>query len=319
MTTPIAEDPAALIAEGVAALRRGQARDAESLFLQALRLDPHNPKALSNLGGVLRQRGAYRKAESAYRLACRLAPSAVRLYNLAAAVRDQGRLREAEIILGESLEIDPEYLPARALLGHWRIENWERGAPVENLDSAIGEFTRALELDPGCPDRIATLAMAHQEAGHWPEAIQLWDHCCALVPDSPEPYHRRGQCRLAQGDFAGWTDWSRQHDRPEIARCRRMVTDRPLWDGCHAPEATLLLYNNHGAGDAIQFVRYAARARERVGRLIVACDPALTRLLRLVEGVDAVVDYNRPIPPHDTQCSLMALPGVLGATLDDIP
>jgi hypothetical protein len=72
-------------------------------------------------------------------------------------------------------------------------------------------------------------------------------------------------------------------------------------------------------GDVIQFVRYTMLARNRVGRVIIDCHEPLLRLLSDMNGVDQIVSTGETLPLFDIHLPLLSLPGVLGATLDNIP
>src|SRR5205814_9734507 len=94
---------------------------------------------------------------------------------------------------------------------------------------------------------------------------------------------------LARGDYhAGFTAFER---RPDRAAKLAGVHAIPAWDG--APlSGTLLLHAEQGLGDAVQFARFIARARERAPRVVLLLDdywPTLAPLLATARGVDRVV------------------------------
>jgi hypothetical protein len=95
--------------------------------------------------------------------------------------------------------------------------------------------------------------------------------------------------------------------------------DRPRWDGAPLAGRTILLHAEMGLGDTLQFVRYADAVRRRGGRVILACQRPLARLLDGCPGVDLLVPQDAPPPPFDVYAPLMSLPGLLGTTADAIP
>src|SRR5207248_9008686 len=78
-----------------------------------------------------------------------------------------------------------------------------------------------------------------------------------------------------------WRRQTRKWSVPEF--------DAPRWKGEDITGKTLLLVAEQGAGDTIQFIRYASRVRSRCGRAVVFCPPPVAELLRSVPGTDLVV------------------------------
>jgi hypothetical protein len=72
-------------------------------------------------------------------------------------------------------------------------------------------------------------------------------------------------------------------------------------------------------GDTLQFVRYAALARQRVGRVVLECPPALIPLLSRCPGIDRLIGQGALLPAFDAHAALASLPRVLGTTADTIP
>jgi hypothetical protein len=58
---------------------------------------------------------------------------------------------------------------------------------------------------------------------------------------------------------------------------------------------------------------------ERVGRVLVECDPALSRLVTSVAGVQQVIPRGEVLPGFDAHVPLMSLPRIFATTLDTIP
>jgi hypothetical protein len=116
---------------------------------------------------------------------------------------------------------------------------------------------------------------------------------------------------LAQG-------WGEYEWRPTRAPLEEDMS-KPLWTGAKRPRSTVLLRCEQGLGDAIQFVRYAALVKERVGRVVLECDPSLARLLATCPGVDEVVARGAPLPKFGMYAPLLSLPGVFETSVDTVP
>jgi hypothetical protein len=91
------------------------------------------------------------------------------------------------------------------------------------------------------------------------------------------------------------------------------------WDGRTLQQQTVLVHDDGGFGDTLQFVRYAALAAARGARVLLECQPALATLMTDVDGVAQVVAQGHPLPPFDLHVPLISLPALFGTTLETIP
>src|SRR5262249_45808658 len=71
--------------------------------------------------------------------------------------------------------------------------------------------------------------------------------------------------------------------------------------------------------DSIQLIRYAGLVRDCGGKVLVACQRPLLRILEGAPGIEQVVEWGGPLPDFDVHCALMSLPGVFGTRLETIP
>ena len=95
---------------------------------------------------------------------------------------------------------------------------------------------------------------------------------------------------------------------------------QPQWQGTEDLSAkTILLHAEQGLGDTLQFVRYAPLVAARGGRVIVACQAPLKRLLTRLEGVAQVISVGEPWPDFDLHCPLSSLPFAFDTNLATIP
>jgi hypothetical protein len=82
---------------------------------------------------------------------------------------------------------------------------------------------------------------------------------------------------------------------------------------------TLLLHNDQGLGDSIQFCRYIPLLAERGASVILEIDRTLQSLLSGVAGIAQCVVRGEPIPEHDLQCPLASLPLAFDTVIETIP
>jgi ADP-heptose:LPS heptosyltransferase len=97
------------------------------------------------------------------------------------------------------------------------------------------------------------------------------------------------------------------------------VLPQPQWDGSDLRGKTILLHNEQGLGDAIQFIRYLPMIAARGGRIILACDPVLMRLFQQLPSIAQFIPLGGVLPHLDVHCAVTTLPLVFKTDLDSIP
>ena len=100
------------------------------------------------------------------------------------------------------------------------------------------------------------------------------------------------------------------------------LTDLPLqrWRGESLLGKSLLIWQEHGFGDYIQFVRYVPLIRQRgVSKLTLVCAPPLKPLLETMEGVDKVITKLTSIDFSDYWSFPLSLPLHFATDSNSIP
>ncbi len=288
---------------GVALAHTGRSADAVAHLDTALRLNPTYPEAHFNRGNVLRDLGRPADAEAAYRDAVRLRPDHPGAHNnLGLLLTESGRPEEAVVLLKHAVRLDPAAKEFHNNLG-LALTDLGRFADAE------ASFERALQIDPGYAEAHSNLAGTHTAAGRMGEALAGYDLALRLQPDSPTTRYNRSLALLKAGDYErGWAEYEWRWRKP-TAPLRAFPC--PRWDGGDVAGKTVLLWCEQGLGDAIQFVRFAKRVRERGARTVVECPPPLADLFAACAGVDVVVPEGATGPGCDLHCPLMSVPAVL--------
>jgi Tfp pilus assembly protein PilF len=135
----------AVVAEGVAAIDRGDLASARDLFEKALTLNPKSVEAHKYLGLLADRAGDLEGAEKHFAQAARLAPSSASARNnYGVILLRRGRTREAAEEFEASLSADPRQPNALVNLAQIRFES---GKP-EDLRVAASLFARADRIAP---------------------------------------------------------------------------------------------------------------------------------------------------------------------------
>jgi hypothetical protein len=145
----------------------------------------------------------------------------------------------------------------------------------------------------------------------------------AIDPELAVARWNRSFVLFLQGDWlSGWKDFEW---RFKIPKWRTLYPHRipgKKWDGRPVPDQVLIVHDEQGLGDTLQFVRYLPLARQCCGRLILETRPELIPLLNGMAGVDQFLARSSdgpPAVPFDRYIPLMSLPGLFETSPDTVP
>ena len=302
-----------LLDYGVAASQAGDQTAALVAFSKAATLDPKNPLVHANMGLAFERANMLVEAETAMRVAREFAPGHAGIaFNLANVARKLGRDADAEALYREVIAAEPQSVPPRANLASLLIDEWR-------LVEARSLLRRAADMAPQDPLAHFNLANADRMAGDTVAAISGYERALKLAPDWADAHFNLGFAALLAGDWKrGWAEFAWRWKTPAQAKFAKSF-DKPRWKGEAGKGRTLLLRAEQGLGDTLQFVRYAALAKDRGWRVVVEVQPALMTLLARSKGIDALVTQGDRLPAFDAEAPLLDLPGIFATTPDMVP
>jgi Tfp pilus assembly protein PilF len=296
---------------GLAYCAAGKLPEAIDSYRRALELSPDYAYAYNNLGYALVDQGKLDEAVACYRRAVELSPEYAAAHNnLGNSLNAQGQLDAAIACYRRALEIDPNFADAHNSLGNAFRQQGK-------LEEAVACYRRALELKPDFAYAHNNLAVALVGQKRFDEAETHYRKALAIVPDFADLHQNFAMLLLAQGRFAeGWRELEWRLRKPGNEEQR---VPQPRWTGDSLAGRAILLRNDMGLGDMIQFMRYAEPLKQQGARVIVECPRPLARLAARASSVDSVVIAGDPLPSFDTYLPMLSLPAVLGTSLDSIP
>jgi protein O-GlcNAc transferase len=171
---------------GVLEAQQGRLRQAYRLIAHALRINPQDAKAHSNLGNVLQ--GLQRREEAlvAYETALAINPSDPRTRNnYGVALEELGRHEQALASYDQALALESAYAEAHNNRGNALLE---LSRPAE----ALASYDRALGLDRDSPDFHNNRGHALLALKRAAEALACHEQALALRPDSADFHNSRG-------------------------------------------------------------------------------------------------------------------------------
>ncbi|HTI86559.1 MAG TPA: tetratricopeptide repeat-containing glycosyltransferase family protein [Alphaproteobacteria bacterium] len=299
----------ALHADGLRHQQAGRLDEARAAYEAVLVLVPEATVTRSNLGNVLRAQGDFAAAIAAQRAALADDPNYAHGWsNLALALQDAGHGPAAVSAARHASTLAPTDPEIRYTQGTIELA-------LGQAKDAIDSFLAVLGTQPRHSRALLNLAVALKECGATAAGATALETLIAFEPDNADAHFNLALNLLAAGEWArGFPayEW-----RLRVPGLGPSVPSSPRWDGTPQPGKTLLLVAEQGLGDTFQFVRFALRARARVGRVVLAAQKPLLACLAGAVGIDTVVDRDAPLPAHDLHLPLMSLPFALDVAAGD--
>lgn len=293
----------------------GEQRCDEALaaYDRAVAIEPGNAPALANRAIALRGLRRLDEAAEATRAALAVDPAYVdALSNLGIIEKERRRFDAARAAFDEALAHAPGHAIVRVNLAVLLME-MNRHAEAEAIAAGVeAEY-------PGHPEALNVLGNCALERGALDEAERL--HRAALAT---EPANRNASWNLAvldllRGDYEnGFRAFEARKRLISVVFTRRQF-DVAEWDGSPLDGRSIFITGEQGAGDVIQFARYANELKARgAGRVTLECPAPLAGILKDCPGVDATASPGDVVPHFDTYAYLMSLPMLCGTTLETI-
>ncbi len=243
-----------LMQSATASLAVGNYRDAAEFLQQVLRQSPNHALAISQLAEIEIDHAAYGNAMTRLLGVLRGKPNFTSaLTALARACLLRGRPDEALVHARRVLTLEPNNAAGRLLLARILLR----------LDQIAEARTQLIAL-LGHPPAREIAGLAHgllaevlEQQGDFVAALEQGSLAAAELPNDPQQRLSHGMALLRMGRFAeGWPgyEWRRQ-----TVRLRQQALPLPpelQWNGESLHGRSIVLSNEQGVGDAIQFFRY---------------------------------------------------------------
>ena len=304
-------DSAAALAMGGYMLGESRKPDAAMRFYgRALELDPSLTVAHVNLGKLLFAAGRFAEALASFAAATALAPHDADAWcSLAGALRELGRLEESVEAAERALELRHDFPEAAINLGNALLK-------LDRSKEALEAYLQANAAGPCLAKALLGQALALRNLGRFPEALEAFDAAAAL--GSREAVAGRGCLMLALGDFERGLEGYEARWLKGKSLAEALGTRFETWTGPGHGAKRVLVLNDHGLGDTIQFFRYLPLMAAAGVDVTFVCPPRLRRLLSSKASA-RLVDRPPEGERFDAQIAISSLPYAFRTRLDTIP
>ena len=235
------------------------------------------------------------------------------LNNLGVVLKDLGRFEESEEFLNYASMINKENPSVYNNLG---IVHDLMGY----FSQALTDFKKSIEINPNYQEALLNYANTLQTVKKYPEAISILEKLLSLNPNHIGGNFNKALTLLAMEEYRkGFElyEWRRKRKDFFIRKF-----NKPELTSQNVNGKTILVYDEQGLGDTIQFCRYVKLLADKNAKVILQCHSALSELLKGCDGVNKVLarESLEDIDSYyDYHIPLLSLPKYFGTELLTVP
>ena len=306
----------------------------KKIFLDILEIDPSHYQALNNLGVIEKRENNYDKSKAFFLRAIQSRPNFAKgFFNLGSVCLLNNDLKEAEKYFNKTIKLDASFFRAFINLGTIyakqqsfpkAIESYKYALGIkpnseltlanlgnvylESMDyiSAYNCFKKTLELNNNSHKANNGLGVYYSINREFNKAIPYFKKSIEIKPNLISPHVNLGLSFLSKGEFERGFDEYDWRKKRETNIYKKLKLDTPEWRGEDLNTKTLLVLDEPGYGDIIQFSRYLYKLID---------DYDLNLLFRTKNKLKhfyqnsqiSVFPYKKVIPSHDYHSDLLNL------------
>jgi len=288
----------------------GKPDSAMRFYQRALELDASLVIAHVNSGKLLFAAGRFAEALASFAAATALAPDDPDAWcSRAGAFRELGRLEESLEAAERALQLRHDFPEAAINLGNALLK-------LDRSEEAFEAYLRASLPGPCLAQGLLGQALALRSLGRFSEAMAAFDAAAAL--GSREAVAGKGCLMLTLGDFETGLEGYEARWLKGKSLGEALGTRFETWKGPGRRGERVLVLNDHGLGDTIQFFRYLPLMAAAGVDATFMCPPRLRRLLSSKARV-RFADWPPEGQQFDAQIAISSLPHVFNTRLETIP
>ncbi|MDP3148610.1 MAG: tetratricopeptide repeat protein [Ignavibacteria bacterium] len=321
---------------------------AENHLKQALHLNPELFATLFQLSKLYYIKKEFALAEIYLLKTIKVKPDIAGIFSLLGIVRKElGKFSDAEQSYLAAIQVDPNFYEAYYNLGVLYHKN-------KQIAQAVPFYKKAIELNNGLYLAYYNLGNAYREMELFDEAEQYYLQTLQIKNDFADAYYNLGVIKEQLFDHENalrYYNAALLHDKNHVsARWNRSVIllllqnyeegfkeyewrkrrkeypqrnfSKPELTNQFVKGKTILVYDDQGLGDTIQFSRYLIKLKELGAVVVFECDKKLSGLFSGFKVIDKLVERsNNPEPEieYDYHISLLSLPLYFKTSYQTIP
>ena len=186
-------------------------------------------------------------------------------------------------------------------------------------EQALKKYALAFAEDRHSASAFNNYGNVLREIGEPEAAIPFLQRSIQLVPDAVTPNFNLAVAYLLTGDYArGWPQYEHRWNFEHLAGTLPKFS-QPRWTGQDLKDKTILICQEQGLGDTIQFVRFIFGLHNAGARVILQVNDNLAPLFAGSPVIYQLIDVNQTPENFDYWTPIMSIPGILSVTLQNLP
>lgn len=299
---------------GFAMCKLGQFEAGIECFEKALSIDPNDAQCACDRATALAELGRHASALAGYDQAVALEPGLAEAYSYRGnTLLALGQHDAAIASFNQAIALHPALATAFVNRGNAYVQK-------DDYQAALSDYDQAIALQARNAMAHANRAVALKHLHRHSESQASSKAAIALNPEYFEAQFTLALSQLLSGDFEhGFQSYQVRWKTAAFAPVRRQFA-QPQWLGeSSIAGKRLLVHNEQGLGDSIQFCRFIAGAAQAGAQVIYEVQAPLWDLMQSLSGVQTLVRQGDPLPDFDYYCPVMSLPLALGTRLASLP
>jgi tetratricopeptide (TPR) repeat protein len=260
------------------------------------RLDENNPATQKTLGLIAEHNGDMSAAESHFTKIVDNNPGNIaNILAMGDFYCRCGKTGKALLLLAGALEKAPQSDEILNNMGNCFMK-------LKHFEKARDCYLHAISLKPQ-GNYLMNIGLAYHNLGEFEKAFEMYQKGLIVQPDFAELHFNMSLTLLTIGRFEqGWAEYEWRWKSSVMSPKDRSFYRRfgsSLWNQGLYKGARILVWQEQGKGDAIQFIRYVPYLQKAGVIVTVFCDEALRRLFQTIEGVNRVISDEAEITNSD--------------------
>ncbi len=223
-----------------------------------------------------------------------------------------GAFKEALATASDVLQFALEFIPAWRCRGSAQLR-------LSQYEPALISFDTALHLSAGDPDLWCGRAISLKELARFDDALDSFNRALALDCAHVEAKANLGALLLLLGRFdEGLPLFEYRWINGQTAKAET-ASPWPEWKGEALLGRRLLVMDEAGLGDVIQYCRYLPMLAQAGAQIDFTCRPSMRALMAGVAQNIVLLDKIQPGAIYDYCVALCSIPLAFGTRLEAIP
>jgi hypothetical protein len=186
-------------------------------------------------------------------------------------------------------------------------------------EGALNYYAQALTHDRNSASAFNNYGNVLREMGEPAAGIPFLERATQLVPGAVTPNFNLAVARLLMGDYVqGWPQYEHRWNYEHLAGTLP-THSQPRWTGQDLKDKTILVVQEQGLGDVIQFSRFLFHIHGLGAKILLQVNDNLAPLFAGSTVIHQIIDVADVPAEFDYWTPIMSMAGVIGVTLQNLP